>query len=142
MTQDTTTDDEPDEQRRDLWEAWINCLGEIWMQVDWNEFDRPQTSRATVFGDRVDLAKSESDVHAALSTIAREFGMNVPDLPTEPLRTLVDEPKRAMVTLRREDVYLVNEADQAVRDYFDSLNDEDSGTEPKTSTLDEFIEVN
>lgn len=140
-TDDETTDDEPN-----LEQHWVAVLAEYWRQADWDQFGNQKKSRADTFGERLEVAVRAGDVHGALQKLARGLGIAVPELPTADLDPLTNNDDRAMRMLRRERVWLVNKADEAVRNFFDALDDADANAnadaaEQTTSDLSDFIAI-
>ena len=132
---DDTTTDEPT-----LTDHWIPVLAEFWRQADWDQMGGTKQSRADFFGTRVRLAKRQGDVHAALDKLARKLGMAVPELPTKHLTPLVENNAEAMAVLKDEHVWLVNLTDQAVSNFFASLEDPAAENDPTTTDLSDFID--
>lgn len=134
----TTTD--TDDRRTDIERAWITILAEYWRQTDWEQFDGEEKARAESFGERVEVATRAADVHGALDKLAKGLGMAAPELPTEQLETLVADERASMRVLRREDIYLVNKADETVQSFFDAIDsDEPSEPEQTTTELSDFV---
>lgn len=131
----TTTDTDSPTQR----EAWITVLAEYWRQTDWEQF-QDQKARAETFDERTTVATRAGGVHEALDKLARGLNMAAPELPTRELDALVADEDAAMRTLRREHVYLVNKANETVRNFFDALEeDADGGSGPTTTELSDFV---
>lgn len=125
------------ERRTDLEEAWITILAEYWRAVDWEQF-QAQKARAETFDERAEVAARGSGVHDALDRLAKGLNMASPELPTRDLDRLVDENREAMRVLATERIYLVNKANETVRNYFEALDGGDD-PEPTTSELTDFI---
>lgn len=130
-------DDPTDDQLR---QAWITILAEHWRTVDWEQFGQQQKRRATTFDERAEVATRAADVHGALDRLAKGLNMAAPELPTRDLDILVADDGRAMQLLEDERIWLVNKANETVRNYFDAMDsDDDSDPEPTTSELTDFI---
>lgn len=134
----TDTDDETTDEA-DLEQHWVPILAEYWRQTDWDQFGNQKKSRADTFGERLTVAVRAGDVHGALDKLAQGLGLASPELPTANLDPLTDNNEQAMRTLRRERVWLVNKADEAVRNYFDALDDPSADAEQTTTDLSDFI---
>jgi hypothetical protein len=130
---ETTIESGREPTRTALERHWIAVLAEYWRQTDWDAFGTAKKSYADTFGERVEVATRAGGVHAALDKLAKGLGMATPELPTADLDPLVTNDSRAMQILRREDIWLVNKADETVRSYFDGR---DSGQKPKQTTTD------
>jgi len=136
-TDDATTDEPNLEQH------WVAILAEYWRQTDWDQFGNQQKSRADTFGERLTVAVRAGDVHGALDKLAQGLGLASPRLPTANLDPLAENNRQAMRTLRRERVWLVNKADEAVTGYFENRDARHANAEPTRTTteLSDFVET-
>lgn len=128
-----------DPSKAEIEQQWIVVLAEYWRQTDWDQFGSQKKSYADTFGERVEVATRAGGVHEALAKLAKGLGMAAPELPTEQLDPLVADEDRAMHVLRREDIWLVNKANETVENYYDGKDDPVADPEPTTSELSDFI---
>lgn len=136
MTEPTT---DTDELETELEQHWVAVLAEYWRQTDWDKFGNQKKSRADTFGERLEVAVRAGDVHGALQKLARGLGLAAPELPTADLDPLAENDDAAMRVLRRERVWLTNKADEAVQNFFASLDDPTADAEQTTTELSDFI---